>query len=562
MRALHGDRDDPTALPAALDGWAPELVVDTSCQTRAAAANAAAALADVSGYAFVSSLNAYRNWPPGPIGPEDDEPTWTTEDDDYGPNKAAAERILGAALGDRFLTARAGLIVGPFDPLYRLGWWLDRIARGGDVVVPAEGMDQPIALVDARDLAGWLVDHGRAGPGRRGEQHRAGRHDHVRRPAGHLPRGHRRGRRVGAGARGGAARGRRPAVGAAADVAAGRAPPATAWDVDTTRARELGLPSRPLRDTVADTWAWQRVAELPDPAAGAGATRACRPSSSATFSPVADEAASAPRWAGRRRSPAGARAANIRMPRPHDEDRGVEHRTWTSAGAEITSLRSNERTLVSTSSPPDQRAEQPRRHAPDEERRDRRRDHAADEQPADPAEVDAAEAERGQESEARRGRHQELRGVDRADHLARLEPAAGQHGGRADRAPAASAERVDETGDQPERRQEHRAQRLAEVPAVEALEGETSSRKVPSPSRISAMTGVATAVEMCASSVAPVNEPTHAGDADLGDHPPVDVAEAPVADTGRRASCRSRRGGWSPTLSQGWRRAGAGTSSR
>ena len=31
-RALHGDRDAPAALPAALDGWAPQLVVDTSCQ--------------------------------------------------------------------------------------------------------------------------------------------------------------------------------------------------------------------------------------------------------------------------------------------------------------------------------------------------------------------------------------------------------------------------------------------------------------------------------------------------------------------------------------------------
>ena len=35
----------------------------------------------------------------------------------------------------------------------------------------------------------------------------------------------------------------------------------TAWDVDTTRARELRLPSRPLRETVADTWAWQQTAE-------------------------------------------------------------------------------------------------------------------------------------------------------------------------------------------------------------------------------------------------------------------------------------------------------------
>ncbi|MCZ2818496.1 NAD-dependent epimerase/dehydratase family protein [Modestobacter sp. VKM Ac-2984] len=31
-RALIGDRDDPVTLPAALDGWVPELVVDTSCQ--------------------------------------------------------------------------------------------------------------------------------------------------------------------------------------------------------------------------------------------------------------------------------------------------------------------------------------------------------------------------------------------------------------------------------------------------------------------------------------------------------------------------------------------------
>src|SRR5829696_4582361 len=123
-RPLQGDRDDPTALLEALDGWAPELVVDTSCQTRAAARNAATVLGDVHGYAFVSSLNAYANWPPGPIGPEDDEPTWITDDDEYGPNKAYAEREIGAALGDRFLTARAGLIVGPHDPIYRLGWWL------------------------------------------------------------------------------------------------------------------------------------------------------------------------------------------------------------------------------------------------------------------------------------------------------------------------------------------------------------------------------------------------------------------------------------------------------
>jgi 2'-hydroxyisoflavone reductase len=260
-RALHGDRDDPEALPRALDGWAPELVVDTSCQTRAAARNAAAILGGVRGYAFVSSLNAYRNWPPGPVGPEDDEPAWTTDDDEYGPIKASSERILGQVLDGRFLTARAGLIIGPYDPIHRLGWWLDRIARGGRVVVP-DALDPPIAVVDARDLAGWLVDC--AERGLSGAVNATG-------PAGMTTLG-------------GLLELCRRVTGSDAQwvpvpeeelLAAGVEPwahlplwlPAelarTGWDVDTTRARELGLPSRPLTESVADTWAWQRANERP-----------------------------------------------------------------------------------------------------------------------------------------------------------------------------------------------------------------------------------------------------------------------------------------------------------
>jgi len=265
-RALHGDRDDPAALPAALGGWRAELVVDTSCQSRAAARNAAAVLGDVAGYAFVSSLNAYRNWPPGPIGREDGAQTWDTDDDEYGPNKAAAERILGTVLGERFLTARAGLIIGPYDPLYRLGWWLDRISRGGRVVVP-KGLDQQIAVVDARDLAGWLVEM--AEQGRGGAVNATG-------PAGMTTLGGLLGlcREVtgsdaewvpvaddelqGAGVQ----EWQHLPLWLAAPTAA------TAWDVDTTRARELALPSRPLRDSVADTWAWMQRSERPAPPPG------------------------------------------------------------------------------------------------------------------------------------------------------------------------------------------------------------------------------------------------------------------------------------------------------
>ena len=259
-RALHGDRDDPAALPAALDGWSPELVVDTSGQTRAAADNAAAMLADVAGYAFVSSLNAYRDWPPGPIRGEDG-PTWDTADDEYGPNKAYSERVLGEALGERFLTARAGLIVGPADPLYRLGWWLDRIAAGGRVVVP-DTVDQPIALVDARDLAGWLVtavEQGLSGAvnttGPAGMTTLGGLLDTCREVTGGDAEW------VQVSEADLVAAGVQPWVHLPLWLPADIAP--TAWDVDTSRARQLGLPSRPVRDSVADAWAWQQTHERP-----------------------------------------------------------------------------------------------------------------------------------------------------------------------------------------------------------------------------------------------------------------------------------------------------------
>lgn len=94
---LRGDRGDPPALTAALGDWQPEAVIDTSCQSRAAAQQAAFALAEVGAYAFVSSLNAYAGWPPGPVR-SDEDPTWSTDDQEYGPVKAAAERTLSAAV--------------------------------------------------------------------------------------------------------------------------------------------------------------------------------------------------------------------------------------------------------------------------------------------------------------------------------------------------------------------------------------------------------------------------------------------------------------------------------
>jgi 2'-hydroxyisoflavone reductase len=84
------------------------------------------------------------------------------ENGPYGPAKVACER----AFGDAALICRAGLIVGPGDPTGRFGSWIARLARGGEVLAPAAPED-PVQLIDARDLAAWIVhgaERGLAGP--------------------------------------------------------------------------------------------------------------------------------------------------------------------------------------------------------------------------------------------------------------------------------------------------------------------------------------------------------------------------------------------------------------
>ncbi|MBI1798522.1 MAG: NAD-dependent epimerase/dehydratase family protein [Candidatus Eisenbacteria bacterium] len=124
---------------------------------------AAVRLADsASHYAFISSISAYAE--PLAIGAGEDAPLATLADpsredvtgETYGALKALCEREISAAFGNRALIARAGLLVGPNDTTDRFPYWVKRLARGGDVMVPDAPL-QPLQLIDVRDAAAWLV---------------------------------------------------------------------------------------------------------------------------------------------------------------------------------------------------------------------------------------------------------------------------------------------------------------------------------------------------------------------------------------------------------------------
>jgi 2'-hydroxyisoflavone reductase len=74
----------------------------------------------------------------------------------FGQMKAASEREAVRWFGERATIIRPGLIVGPRDQTDRFTYWPLRIARGGDVLAPGDGLDAT-QVIDGRDLGEWTV---------------------------------------------------------------------------------------------------------------------------------------------------------------------------------------------------------------------------------------------------------------------------------------------------------------------------------------------------------------------------------------------------------------------
>jgi 2'-hydroxyisoflavone reductase len=153
---VRADRTAPGALDA-LTSQSWDGVIDTWADAPSVVAASAAALASCARwYGYVSSRSVYQ-WPPA-LGSDESAPVVDAVlDDGYAAAKRGAELAVLEHFADRCLLARAGTIVGPHEDTGRLTWWLQRASRGGSMVAP-EPAAQIWQLIDARDLAAFLVD--------------------------------------------------------------------------------------------------------------------------------------------------------------------------------------------------------------------------------------------------------------------------------------------------------------------------------------------------------------------------------------------------------------------
>ena len=160
VRALHADRLDADSVRTALRTFRGDVAIDTWSGSPRAVSDATSLLVDrVDHYTYVSSRSVYR-WPI-PVDADECSPVvegdpFSDDDSDYAAAKRGGEFATTLTFAERALIARAGLILGPYEIMGRLPWWLRRLERGGRVLCPGPS-DRKLQYIDGRDLASFIL---------------------------------------------------------------------------------------------------------------------------------------------------------------------------------------------------------------------------------------------------------------------------------------------------------------------------------------------------------------------------------------------------------------------
>jgi 2'-hydroxyisoflavone reductase len=167
---------NPDSKPKGLEqlvGRTWDVVIDNSgFYPRIVKASAELLAKSASQYIYISSISAYDGAPAS--GGDETyktaklaDPTVETMGDqfqNYGGLKYLCEQAAVTVFGERASIVRPGYIVGPGDPTDRFTYWPIRASKGGDMLAPGAPED-PLQIIDVRDLGEWLVTLAENGTG-------------------------------------------------------------------------------------------------------------------------------------------------------------------------------------------------------------------------------------------------------------------------------------------------------------------------------------------------------------------------------------------------------------
>lgn len=177
VEQLIGDRNNNHD---ALRGRKWDVVIDNSGNKLQWVKDAVALLKDnVDLYMYTSSTGVYypylgkdirENTKPVLKIPEGITPVQKLEYD-FGVMKANSEiEVMNGFGKERAIIVRPTYMMGPGDLTDRFTYWPERIALGGEILVPGNA-DDPVEYIDVRDVANWMI--------RLAENHKAGIYNAV-----------------------------------------------------------------------------------------------------------------------------------------------------------------------------------------------------------------------------------------------------------------------------------------------------------------------------------------------------------------------------------------------
>ena len=154
-KLVRADRRTPDAYAAVSGEW--DEVVEIAWDVPIVRSALAALAPRAAHWSLVSTVSVYAsNSTPG--ADETDPVVEPVDLSDYGQAKVAVERASVAALGERLLVVRPGLIAGPGDPSDRFGYWVSRMALAdGEPVLSMRAANRTTQVIDVRDLATFVA---------------------------------------------------------------------------------------------------------------------------------------------------------------------------------------------------------------------------------------------------------------------------------------------------------------------------------------------------------------------------------------------------------------------